>query len=196
MQFARLTLEICGNNTSRVANAFSICEWRVESRGDSLLFIVKCQTTTSSQAVTMTREERDRTIERKIGKERERERNWQLGTCNVPLATTSGQVAASGLKPTKQNSVSVSVSLLWTELDLFKWPTASLTPWLNASLADRCLNFELEQNMRPTCFRYPPQKQLQRPQLSAASGSLCSTLYTLQMAIKTFSLPLIFIANS
>lgn len=116
----------------------------------SLLFIGKCQTTTSTQAVTMTSQER----------ERQRERNWQLGTCNVPLATTSGQVAASGLKPTKQNSVSVSVSysvLNWT--GLVQMPNCLSVSPVGWTLNSNKICGQLVFDSRPKAAATPPTQR-------------------------------------
>lgn len=59
MQFARLTLEICGNNTRGGTGNFAHFAFRIRNcnrNGHVCGFIGKCQPTTSSQAVTMTGE--------------------------------------------------------------------------------------------------------------------------------------------
>jgi len=61
MQFARLTLEICGNNTRGGTGNFAHFAFRIRNcncnrNGHVCGSIGKCQPTTSSQAVTMTGE--------------------------------------------------------------------------------------------------------------------------------------------
>lgn len=107
MQFARLTLEICGNNTT--SSSASITGKRRFGQCLQMHFLYASResastcnvapyrqmsetttttTTTSSQAVTMTGWDRERDARLPTC-------NWQLATRGVPLAATSGQVAAS-----------------------------------------------------------------------------------------------------